>query len=64
VYPVTGSPEDDGYLASSIGQQDILTAAGTGRPVESFLASYQWRMLNPNFFSLPRRMFVGLIFNF
>ena len=63
VYPATGSPDDDGYLASfrGIDAQESAQAIGLG---SQFVASYQWRMLNPTFFSLPRRMFVGAIFNF
>ena len=64
VYPATGSPDDDGYLASSRGLDAIQSAEGSGRPVDSYVASYQWRMLNPNNFSLPRRMFLGAVFNF
>ena len=64
VYPATGSPSDDGYLASPFGAGDIETIQQSGRDVEAFLASYQWRVLNPNFFSLPRRMFLGAIFEF
>ena len=64
VYSATGSPENDGYLASSRGldaQEGVETA---GLPLSAYTASYQWRMLNPTFYSLPRRMFVGVIFNF
>ncbi len=61
VYSATGSPSDDGYLASSRGLDALQS---TGGNTEAFLASYQWRMLNPNFYSLPRRMYIGAIFNF
>lgn len=64
VYSATGSPEDDGYLASSFGLDAIDGVASSGRSLDAYLASYQWRMLNPDFFSLPRRMFAGIIFNF
>ncbi|MTB52903.1 TonB-dependent receptor [Lewinella sp. W8] len=63
VYSVTGSPEDPGFLQSSFGQDQLRSLEGGTRPVESYLASYQWRILNPNFFTLPRRMFVGAIFS-
>ena len=62
VYSATGSPSDDGYLASSRGL-DALESVQAGR-TDAFLASYQWRMLNPGFYSLPRRMYVGALFNF
>ncbi|MCI5080739.1 MAG: carboxypeptidase regulatory-like domain-containing protein [Saprospiraceae bacterium] len=64
VYPVTGSPTDDGFLQSPIGQDQIATIPTTGRQLESYLASYQWALLNPNNFSLPRRIYVGAIFDF
>ncbi|MCB9282794.1 MAG: carboxypeptidase regulatory-like domain-containing protein [Lewinellaceae bacterium] len=63
VYSATGSPSDDGYLASSKGLDALDATLSTGR-TDAYLASYQWRMLNPNFYSLPRRMYLGLIFNF
>lgn len=63
VYPATGSPDDDGYLVSARGLDAVEVAAASGREAQ-FIASYQWRMLNPTFFSLPRRMFLGAIFNF
>ncbi|MBV6654751.1 MAG: hypothetical protein KI786_13380, partial [Mameliella sp.] len=64
VYSATGSPEDDGYLASAFGQSQIQSIDASQRDVQAFLASYQWRMLNPNFFSLPRRIYLGAIFDF
>jgi hypothetical protein len=64
VYPVTGSPEDDGFLSSSRGLDKIANIENSKREVASYLASYQWRILNPNFYSLPRRIFVGASFNF
>lgn len=64
VYTATGSPSDDGYLTSARGQDALDATFLSGRSTEAFLASYQWRMLNPNFYSLPRRMFIGAIFNF
>ncbi len=64
VYSATGSPTDDGYLASSIGLNQLAGIESSTRDVNSFLASYQWRLLNPDNFSLPRRIFGGLIFNF
>ncbi|GJM31639.1 MAG: hypothetical protein DHS20C18_06400 [Saprospiraceae bacterium] len=64
VYPVTGSPEDDGFLSSSRGLDKIDNIENSKREVEAYLASYQWRILNPNFYSLPRRIFVGASFSF
>lgn len=64
VYPVTGSPTDDGFLASSFGEQQINNIASSVREVDSYLASYQWALLNPNLYSLPRRIYIGAIMDF
>ncbi len=61
VYPATGSPDDDGYLASPAGQGEIATLAGGSGDINSFLNSYDWRLVNPNFYSGPRRFFVGAV---
>ncbi len=64
VYSATGSPTDDGFLASSNGQDKIESIENSTREVESYLAAYQWARLNPNNFALPRRIYVGAIFDF
>lgn len=64
VYSATGSPSDDGFLRSARGITQLNAIDQSARDVESYLSSYQWRILNPNFFSLPRRIFAGLIFDF
>ncbi len=64
VYPVTGDAEDDGYLISSIGQDQLVTIGNQGKDIEGFLSSYQWRVLNGGFYSFPRQIFVGAIFDF
>ena len=64
VYSATGSPDDDGYLASPFGRSQVQSIDASQRNVQAFLASYQWRMLNPNFFSIPRRIYLGAIFDF
>lgn len=61
VYSFTGSPSDPGFLQSEFGQDALDQQTGFRTP-ESYLASYQWRVLNPNFFSLPRRIFAGAVF--
>jgi outer membrane receptor protein involved in Fe transport len=63
VYTFTGSPTDDGYLNSAKGEV-FLQAIGSSRNLDSYLDSYQWRLLNPNNYSLPRRMFLGAILDF
>jgi len=64
VYSATGSPEDDGFLRTPQGQDQIDQILTSQRSLEAFLSSYQWRILNPNFFSLPRRIYLGAIFDF
>lgn len=64
VYTATGSPSDDGYLNSARGQDTIDDTILSGRNIDSYLASYQWSMLNPNLFTLPRRIFLGALMNF
>lgn len=64
VYPATGSAEDDGFLRSFFGQNQLDVISSSGRSVDSYLASYQWRLLNDDYFSLPRRIFVGAMFDF
>lgn len=64
VYPVTGSPENDGYLDSRFGQDRITNVEDTGQNVESFIAAHSWRMLSPGNYTLPRRIIAGLIVNF
>jgi hypothetical protein len=64
VYSATGSPEDDGFLASPNGQDALENIANSNQSLDSFLASYQWRILNPGFFTLPRRIFLGAVLDF
>lgn len=64
VYPATGSPTDDGFLASSNGQDKLRNIENSVREVEAYLASYQWAILNPGLYSLPRRIYIGAIYNF
>jgi len=64
VYSASGSATSDGFLASANGQETIDQLSNSGRNIESYLASYQWRVLNPNFYSLPRRIYLGAEFRF
>jgi hypothetical protein len=54
VYTATGSPTDDGFLVSAQGQDQITSVTTNARNLASFLDAYQWRRLNPTFFSLRR----------
>lgn len=60
VYPATGLPDDDGFLASVQGATSIASQVDEA----AYIESYQWRVLNPNYFSLPRRIFLGASFSF
>jgi hypothetical protein len=60
VYPYTGSPSDDGYLASPRGQQSIAAATNA----QSLVDLYNVRMANPGFYSLPRLTRLGARFIF
>lgn len=64
VYSASGSSTSDGFLTSANGQETIDQLINSGRDIDSFLASYQWRVLNPDFFSIPRRIFLGAEFIF
>ncbi len=64
VYRFTGSPTDDGFLSSARGQAFLESGINPGQSLEAYLASYQWRLLNPDNFSLPRRIFLGASINF
>jgi len=64
VYPATGSPEDDGFLASSDGVARVRNLGDSGRNTEAFLAAYSWALANPDFYTLPRRIFLGAIVEF
>ncbi len=63
VYSATGSAEDPGYLQSSFGRDQLEQIASGSRNVDSYLAAYSWSVLNPGFFTLPRRMFLGAQFS-
>lgn len=64
VFPFTGDPSDDGYLISNFGTDRIDQIASQNRNTESFLAAYNWRLDSFANFTLPRRMYLGLIMDF
>jgi hypothetical protein len=64
VYSASGDADDDGFLSSPDGQDTLKELENSGQNVDAYLASYSWRVANPNFYSLPRRIFLGAIFNF
>lgn len=64
VYSVTGSPTDSGWLATGEARSVIDGFSSENRNIDSYLASYTWALLNPNNFTLPRRMYIGAAFEF
>lgn len=64
LFPVTSDPSDDGFLVSSFGQDAIDGITEAGKDVDNYLLSYQARLLDPGNFTLPRRIYVGAIFDF
>ena len=66
VYRGSKSAADDGYLANTRGVNEIKSVSNIyGQDqVQYFVDSYNWRLLNPDNYTLPRRIFVGAIFNF
>ncbi len=60
VYAFSGNPTDDGYLASSFGQEAIEGQVNA----ESFIDLYTMKMQNPNNYSIPRRIRLGIGIDF
>ena len=60
VYRYTGLAEDDGFLASDSGEQFTVTQIDP----TSFVDQYTARLANPGNYSIPRRIRVGILFNF
>ncbi|MEM9545566.1 MAG: carboxypeptidase regulatory-like domain-containing protein [Bacteroidota bacterium] len=64
VFSFTGDPDDDGYLISSFGTDQIDQIASQNRNTEAFLASYNWRLDSFANFTQPRRIYLGVIMDF
>lgn len=60
VYPYTGDPDDDGYLSAAEWQREINTQLDP----QSFRDLYNIYVDQPNNYSTPRQIRLGLIFNF
>lgn len=60
VYPFTGSPDDDGFLASEQGKARIDGQVSE----QAFIDLYNRRMNSPFNYSLPRRFRLGIGYNF
>jgi len=65
VYQYTGSPDDDGYLASALFQSTIRDGyAFAMMPEASARNYYQMRIANPYNYNQPFRVYLGLSFSF
>ena len=60
VYPATGNPDDDGYLAADEWQTQINQQLDP----QAYRDMYTIALDQPGNYSLPRRIRFGLIFNF
>lgn len=60
VYTYSGLPDNNGFLQSAVGQQTISTQFSPA----SFVDLYTIKSNSPFNFSLPRRLRLGMIFNF
>jgi outer membrane receptor protein involved in Fe transport len=64
LYKYSNDPDNDGFLQSSFGQDRINGVIQTGRDLNAFLDAYSWRLLAPGNYTLPRRMYIGVIMDF
>lgn len=64
VFGYTGDPENDGYLLSEFGQDRINDIQASGKDVDAFLDAYSWRLVSPGNYFFPRRIYLGVIFNY
>jgi hypothetical protein len=62
VYRYTGDPQDDGYLASTRGEQDTFN--GGRLDSESFTTYYNMKMQTPFNYARPRTIRLGIRFDF
>lgn len=60
VYRKTGNPDDDGYLAAAEFQNNIASQ----NDEQSYRDLYATKINNPDNYSQPRRIRLGLLFNF
>ncbi len=66
LYRGSGDPRDDGYLKSSRGLNELNTNTQTygADRLQFFTDAYNWTLLNPDNFILPRRIYIGAVFGF
>jgi outer membrane receptor protein involved in Fe transport len=66
VYRGSGGANDDGYLSTALGTNEkrTVTEIYGANSLDFFVDSYNWRLLNPNNYTQPRRIIVGAILEF
>ena len=66
VYRASASAENDGYLTSPNGRETLENIKSTRGEADlgAYQQSYLMRMLDPDFFFFPRRIFIGAVFDF
>ncbi len=60
VYAYTGNPTDDGFLTSAEAQNTITSQVNP----TAFIDMYRVKLNNPNFYSIPRRIRLGVQLDF
>ena len=65
VHNYTGSPKDDGYLASNLGIVEINQAAALGALYQqAFVSQYNAKLNDGTYYSMPRMVRIGVQFDF
>ncbi len=66
LYRGSEDPADDGYLASGRGQIEKGSTSTTygEENLHYFIDSYNYALLNPDNYTLPRRIFLGIVLGF
>lgn len=65
VHNFTGSPDDDGYLASAFGINEINQKYNQGAAyAQAFVDQYNAKLNSGTYYSLPRQIRIGLQFDF
>lgn len=64
VYRRTGRPDDDGYLSSQFGQNQISQGNIANFSAETYAYYYRQLLLNPDYVSVPRRWRIGVTYSF
>ncbi len=64
VYRRTGRPDDNGFLVSQFGQNQLSQGNIAPFSQETYIFYYQQLMLNPDFVTLPRRFRIGVSYSF